>query len=576
MPSTLDVIQENINLTLDKYLVDLEGDEQREINDHKERIISSLMVGDFRDLGGLTAMRGFVYQYYVGMYYMVSMIYPKKESVWNSVVLEYFDDVTLVGENSIRFIQVKTVKEGGIKSHAPNDFVKRKSLKDPEKPKLHFNSWVEKNILNYDYFLESNLIQEKDKLNYIPQFEIVTNTKQNSLSDLMNYTGNIDFEIEDDIRSEDKLKVGISKPIEKLGFKFDDFAIKEIDYYLKKLYINKFGSTRALYENVIDMIEETISIKDIRAKSIAEHVFQKMFAFVILNSHEDNEKRIKKEELIITKLQIKSLIDHWVIEAKELISESSYYDSAWAIFNRVILELESEFNEQFANENLKNELLKELQWLNEHITENNRVNSTYCVSILNKIFNGNNNLSIWDFDHGDIKSNLKESLRFVIYFLVFYEEHSEVYNTAKLLFHEGLSSVIDNILFTLYHARNNSNKVTSMEKIKFSLNECHISRKISLDLYCLLIGTKKDVANPTASSISNMFKVTSINSNVHKITDVPDNMRFVDVSEVEELFEGFKDEGINLDTFKHNELLPKWKEYLDGIVNKLKENYIEG
>lgn len=576
MPSTLDVIQENINLTLDKYLVDLEGDEQREINDHKERIISSLMVGDFRDLGGLTAMRGFVYQYYVGMYYMVSMIYPKKESVWNSVVLEYFDDVTLVGENSIRFIQVKTVKEGGVKSHAPNDFVKRKSLKDPEKPKLHFNSWVEKNILNYDYFLESNLIQEKDKLNYIPQFEIVTNTKQNSLSDLMNYTGNIDFEIEDDIRSEDKLKVGISKPIEKLGFKFDDFAIKEIDYYLKKLYINKFGSTRALYENVIDMIEETISIKDIRAKSIAEHVFQKMFAFVILNSHEDNEIRIKKEELIITKLQIKSLINHWVIEAKELISESSYYDSAWAIFNRVILELESEFSEQFANENLKNELLKELQWLNEHITENNRVNSTYCVLILNKIFNGNNNLSIWDFDHGDIKSNLKESLRFVIYFLVFYEEHSEVYNTAKLLFHEGRSSVIDNILFTLYHARNNSNKVTSMEKIKFSLNECHISRKISLDLYCLLIGTKKDVANPTALSISNMFKVTSINSNVHKITDVPDNMRFVDVSEVEELFEEFKDEGINLDTFKHNELLPKWKEYLDGIVNKLKENYIEG
>ncbi len=576
MPGTLDVIQENINLTLDKYLVDLEVDEQQEINVHKERIISSLMVGDFRDLGGLTAMRGFVYQYYVGMYYMMSMIYPKKESVWNSVVLEYFDDVTLIGENSIRFIQVKTVKEGGIKSHVPNNFVKRKPLKNPEIPKLHFNSWVEKNILNYDYFLESNLIQEKDRFNYMPQFEIVTNTKQNSLSDLMNYTGNIDFKIEDDISSEDKLKAGISKPIEKFGFNFDDFAIKDIDYYLKKLYINKFGSTRELYENVIDMIEETISVKDIRAKSIAEHVFQKMFAFVILNSHEDNEKRIKKKELIITKLQIQSLIDQWVIEAKELISKTSYYDSAWAIFSKVILELESEFKDQFANENLKNELLKELQWLNEHITENNRMNSTYCVMILNKIFNGNNNLSIWDFEHGDIKSNLKESLRFVIYFLVFYEEHSEVYNTAKLLFHEGRSSVIDNILFTLYHARNNSNKVMSIEKMKYSLNECHISRKISLDLYCLLIGTKKDFVNPRAIDISNMFKVTSINSNVHKITDVPDNMRFVDVNEVEEFFEAFKDEEINLDTFKHNMLLPRWKEYLDGIVNKLKENYIEG
>ncbi|PSC77202.1 hypothetical protein C6576_14155 [Mammaliicoccus sciuri] len=63
---------------------------------------------------------------------------------------------------------------------------------------------------------------------------------------------------------------------------------------------------------------------------------------------------------------------------------------------------------------------------------------------------------------------------------------------------------------------------------------------------------------------------------MHKITDVPDNMRFVDVNEVEEFFEAFKDEEINLDTFKHNMLLPRWKEYLDGIVNKLKENYIEG
>src|SRR5690606_22892932 len=140
------------------------------------------------------------------------MIYPKRNNWWNSVVLEYFDDITLIGENKIRFIQVKTVKEGGTKNHIPNDFVKRKSLKDPENPKLHFNSWVEKNILNYDYFLENNLIQEVDKSAYIPQFEIVTNTKQSSLSDLLNYTGNTNFEIKDAISSEDKLKAAILKP----------------------------------------------------------------------------------------------------------------------------------------------------------------------------------------------------------------------------------------------------------------------------------------------------------------------------------------------------------------------------
>lgn len=575
MPETTAIMHEKISENLDEYLINLEDGEQQEIIHYKERIISSLMAGDFRDLGGLTAMRGFVYQYYVAMYYMVSMIYSKRENVWDSVILEYFDDVTLIGENSIRFIQVKTVKEGGTKSHAPNDFVKRKSLKDPENVKLYFNSWVEKNILNYDYFLESDLVQKTDKDNYIPQFEIVTNTKQSSLSDLINYTGNIGFEIEGDISSEDKLKAGILKPIEKLGYEFNDFSKKEIDYYLKKLYINKFGSTRELYENILDMIEETTFIKDIRAKSIAEYVFQKMFAFVISNSHEDNEQRIEKKELIVTKVQIEGLINQWVIEAKELISESSYYDSAWSIFNRVILELGSEFKEQFSNENLKSELLKELQWINEHITENNRLNSTYCVSILNKIFNGNNKLSMWDFDHGDIKSNLKESIRFITYFLVFYEEHSEVYNKAKLLFHEGNSSVIDNILFTLYHARNNANKVTSIEKIKLSLNECHISRQITIDLYCLLIGTKKDIIHSKTSQITNIFKVTSTNNTPHKITKVPDNMRFVDVNELESLFEELKDEGIILDSFRNNKLLPLWKKRLEEIVKEVRENYIE-
>ncbi|KAA0806258.1 dsDNA nuclease domain-containing protein, partial [Bacillus sp. AY2-1] len=273
MLQTIDIKREKIESTLDEYLTSLEAAEKQEILQHKNRIIEGLMTGKFRDLGGLTAMRGFVYQYYVSMYYMVSMIYPRKKNWWHSVVLEYFDDLTLIGEDKIRFIQVKTVKDGGTKNHTPNDFVKRKSLKEPETARAHFNSWVEKNILNYDHFLESSLVEADYKTKLTPQFEIVTNTKQSSLSDLINYTGNINFEIKDGIKSEDKIKLSILKPIEKLGLEFENFAQKEIDYYLKKLYINKFGSTRELYEDIIDMIEETIHINDIRAKSIAEYVF---------------------------------------------------------------------------------------------------------------------------------------------------------------------------------------------------------------------------------------------------------------------------------------------------------------
>ncbi|MED3912762.1 dsDNA nuclease domain-containing protein [Peribacillus simplex] len=586
MPTSLNNLHEKVGNALDEYISDLEESEKLEVLHKKDEIVANLMAGKFRDLGGLTAMRGFVYQYYVSMYYMMSMISPTRESWWDAVVLEYFDDITLIGEEKIRFIQVKTIREGGDKNHQANNFYTRKSLDQVEDPKSHFNSWVEKNILNYDYFLESNTVEDiTDKNSYEPQFEIVTNTKKSSLSSLKKYTENINYEItdsvsaegeiEDAIKEDDVFKKAIQKPINKFDYSFEDYAQMDIDYYLKRLYINKLGSTRELYEDTLNMIEETVYVTDIRAKSIAEHIFNRMFSFVISNSHEDNEDKIKKSELIITKAQINYLIQGWLVEAKELISESSYYDSAWGIFETTIGSLETEFKEQFANGSLKAELLTQLDWLNNHITASNRENSTYCVSIFNKIFNGNNNLSIWDFEHGDIRSNLKESLRFIVYFTVFYESHSEVYHNAKMLFHEGKSSVIDNVLFTIYHARNKLNKVTSIEKIKSSLDECHVSRHITFDLYCLLIGSKKDVLNPLASKISAKFKITTDVDSLKKITEVPDHMKFVDVSELEDFFESFKQEGIELDSFKEIELLPSWKEYLDEIVEKMKVNYIE-
>ncbi|WP_230163453.1 dsDNA nuclease domain-containing protein, partial [Peribacillus simplex] len=149
MPTSLNNLHEKVGNALDEYISDLEESEKLEVLHKKDEIVANLMAGKFRDLGGLTAMRGFVYQYYVSMYYMMSMISPTRESWWDAVVLEYFDDITLIGEEKIRFIQVKTIREGGDKNHQANNFYTRKSLDQVEDPKSHFNSWVEKNILNY-------------------------------------------------------------------------------------------------------------------------------------------------------------------------------------------------------------------------------------------------------------------------------------------------------------------------------------------------------------------------------------------------------------------------------------------
>lgn len=585
MPEIPDTLKARIGDRLEVFVNELEDTEREEILRRKEEILTKLMVGKFKDLGGLTAMRGFVYQYYVAMYYMVSMICPTRETWWDAVILEYFDDVTLIGKEKIRFIQVKTIKEDGIKNHKPNNFYTRKQLTVVDDNRKHFNSWVEKNILNYDFFLESTINQDGDMDSYIPQFEIVTNTLKSSLTKLEKYTDNFDFEILDTLNeeqetveaigNEDVLKKEIQKPINILGYKFEEYSKEDLDYYLKKLYINKLGVTSELRLDIVNMLEEYVAITDIRSESITQHIFEKMFEFVISNSHEDTEYKIEKNRLIITDVEIKVLVEEWLVEAKELISEKAYYDSAWGVFKEVLSELESEFREQFSNIHLKEEMLNQLRWLNVHITSNNKDDSTYCVTILNQIFNANNNVSMWNYDNSDTKGHLKDSLRFIVYFMIFFEDHSEVYQNAKMLFHEGKSELIDNILFTIYHARYELNKLTSIEKIRTSLNSCQVSRQITFDLYCLVVGAKKDMENTKEAELANSFKVAKPINTVHKITDIPSHMQFVDGSKIEDFIEVFKDEGLSLNSFKEDRLLKAWADRLREIVNEMKVTYFE-
>lgn len=107
-----------------------------EIDLDYDRDIEILLKGYSTDLGGLVAIRGFVYQYYVSIYYMLQMLHSK-DAWWDCVVFELMDDIALVGENQIRFVQVKTIKEEGqAKIFTLGDLSKR------EKGEL--NSWLDK------------------------------------------------------------------------------------------------------------------------------------------------------------------------------------------------------------------------------------------------------------------------------------------------------------------------------------------------------------------------------------------------------------------------------------------------
>lgn len=549
----------------------------------KEEIIIQLMNADFRDKGALVAMRGFVYQYYTAIYYILLMISPNKDSWWHSVILEYFDDVSLIGENKIRFIQVKTIKENGSKVHQISDFTNRSDRSNKENPnkKFYFNSWIDKIFANYDYFVrENNDVNnffDIKKIEFQPEFEMVTNNYF-ILKKLEIYQNNIDFDLHDVSLDDDVLKKTLLKTSNNI--EFEDAFNEEIDFYLNKLKLTSLGSTVELSVTIINIIQEYIQkidiIKkgDIRAESISTYIFDNLLTYVIKNSHEDNEEKIKKNNLVISEILARDLILNLAVEARELISSDTFNDSAYQLFKEVFVSLQKEFACKSSNLEMNGEMLGTLESLNKIILEKIETDSSYCLKVLNKIFNGDNSIIFWDLETSNIRSELTESIRFIIYFLVFCKNHSEKYGSAKFFFHEGIfNDYLDNILFTIYHARSKLNKKDSIEKIKFMIDECEDSRSITFELYCLLVGTKSesDSSNEKFAQLSKLIG----SADIHKITNVPSNLKFIDSINIDIFIEEMFNSGDKLDSFRDNEVISVWKQFLEKESLEIKEKHIE-
>lgn len=570
-----EAIRKEIENSLEEYILELSEEERREIVEEKEIILQKIMDGELNDVGGLIAMRGFVYQYYVAIYYMIMMLVPSKNAWWNAVILEYFDDVSLVGPESIRFIQVKTIREHAEKYHKESDLYSRSKLIRVDDTRKHFNSWIEKNFLNYDYFIESGNeenIERKSEKN--PQFEIITNTSTNSLMDIKKYTNNINFDLssskgdsENDDTEQDKIHEAILKPIKDLDYQFTDHFLKEDKFYLNRLYINKLGSSKELYTDILNLIEEYIDESLVKSTSIAVYIFQKLLSKVIKNSHEDNKDRLDKGTLVIAKSDLKRELDKLKDEANNIIFSEVYFESALAIFIDILDELK-DIDKDFSNQSLKTELLNHIEWLKNQILTNSQEDNTYCVSILNKLFYVNNNITGHDYKNSEFRSDLKESLRFIVYFSVFYDEHLEVFKNEKMIFQQAESSVIENILFTVFHARNSMSKIESVEKIKYVILESNEIRKLTMDLYCLLIGYEKDMENQEISDLFDDMNFTKTEDVSKKITDVTVEMNFIDSEELEVFFNEIKKREGSYNSFKQQSLLPTWKDYLEKFREK--------
>lgn len=548
---------------LEKYL----QKEEISLEEETENIVDKLISGNLRDIGGLTAIRGFVYQYYVAIYYMIKMLYPKsKDTWWNYVIIEYFDDVTLLDENNVRFIQVKTTRENSGKLVTPSNFYERTNPRVNERVNdlSYFNSWLDKLFFNYDYFFQNHLKENEIKEGKFssPQFEIATNSPFSSGTKLA-YSTNSSYDLNYSFEKDDVfLKKLKSKKVGKEGTEiaFDQVMMKELTFYLNKLFIHHMGSSVDLRDTTIRMIMEIIGRTDIGSSSIAEYIFERFFSRVFLTTYNDNPN-INIEELTFSKDFVTKLFEESKVEGTENLASSIKSKSVFTMFDNVISSLSNEIKESYQNEKIKKELLDTLEWFyNSCIGEFDK-DPKYFSIFLHKLFEMENTLPIDTYL--DKESFLKNSIEYIVNCLAFYLNKQIDLKDAKLLFHFGeLNS--EKLLFTIYNAQNKKDTISVKNSIATTIQYCEVANEINDDYYCLIIDDIEPLSNDGDDKLAALFNISNAEEKQPKLIEPVQNLKFFNSQQLKRFIMMLKQSNEDsIQTLKDENYIKQWREFVE-------------
>ncbi|MCP1187836.1 DUF4297 domain-containing protein [Priestia flexa] len=551
--------------------------EKVSIDEEPETIIDKLMSGKLRDIGGLTAIRGFVYQYYVAIYYMIRMIYKKTDSWWNYVVIEYFDDVTLLSETDVRFIQVKTIRENTGNTITPSNFYERTKPKEEEKEekeekvdnvnnRTYFNSWLDKLFFNYDYFIEKHLEGtnlEKDKYSN-PQFELTTNSPFSSINKLA-YATNSEYNLGDSLKDKDKFLEKLkSVKIGGTEVSFNQVMMKDLKFYLNRLFIQHLGSSIELKTTIIEMIMETLDTSDIENYGISEHIFNKFFSKVFSTTYSD-DPNISLADLTFSKEFVIKLFDEGRSEGAEILANAVKHSTAFSMFDRVTTALANDINSSYKNEKVKKELLDTLKWFYNSCLEEFEKDPKYLLIFLNKLFEMEHNLPVNNYINGDNEYYLKNSIEYIVNCLAFYLEKKLMFTNASLLFHSGELNSQQKLLFTIHNAQNKKDTVSVKNSIATAIQYCEVTKRISEDFYCLILDDiepqyKKD------EKIAALFGISSIEEEQPKLIEQVNNLVFFNNRSMHQfilmLKQAKEDQPL---TLRDEELVKRWREIVEEV-----------
>ncbi|MEK4039453.1 dsDNA nuclease domain-containing protein [Paenibacillus sp. FSL F4-0122] len=464
-----------------------------EIDLDYDRDIEILLKGYSTDLGGLVAIRGFVYQYYVSIYYMLQMLHSK-DAWWDCVVFELMDDIALVGENQIRFVQVKTIKEEGqAKIFTLGDLSKR------EKGEL--NSWLDKLFLNYPKFNSKNLSGTTPLIGNDPiiEFEIATNNNFNK--DLKNYSNNSDFLISDPTKLKE-LSPKFDVACKKTKVLLKDAVGKEVEWCLARFHLNHMDRFIVLKNQIIGIIKD---LSEIDSLDVSERILKHIFYHVLHRTHSDSVHDVNK--YVFSKEEIQTLIGTYKIAAMRDTHNYLQSHDIQSKFVQCINEIRIDL--QRITSPVKFELIKTLTWIQEQFTAKSNQNVFVYARFLHLLFDMTSSDAERDLENSNELSALRKSIEMMTLCLTFYVEKDFLLSDAQLLTQQGKTSQTQTRTFTLFHAQEYEYFDIVCKKINDTAENCTVLNQMHEEFYCFILGSKK--------------RSTLLRSKPHGVTSITDN-----------------------------------------------------
>ncbi|MDR6780404.1 hypothetical protein J2W98_004699 [Paenibacillus peoriae] len=557
--------------------------------DVMKQVVKCLLQENPDDLGGLTALRGFVYQYYVAMHYMVEMLY-KENAWWTEVIFEFLDDVALLGKDKIRFVQVKTVREDGQDRHLkPSKLSKRESGLD---------SWLDTLFLNLPHYENrQKYINSHDSTSneLCVQFEIATNAPYDNKS-LKLYAQNTSYQLsKSGIPEGDSLKTSLLKVYKKtikedgkvIGHQdiyFNNLVKQGADWCLERFHLKHLGFMDNLKEKIIGKISDYCKINltlhdndnsiESKLKStnlffgdgllydyVARKIFNKLLLRIIQRTHRDDLPN--KHLLVFNKNEMEGWIMDWKQSALMEIQRDIEHTVQREQFSNCFKELKEEIATSW-NLILKDDLMGTLTWMYDALEREASNGNPYVYEqFLNRLFHLNNS-NIPSKQTLKDAIYLKESLKYMMVCLAFYPDRNFLFSNAQLLFKQGKQGEEAWNIFTLYNAREKETYAQALRRIIDRSKDCLFTQSLKHTYYCFVTHEEK---KSSFSEGTNPFATLIPITHNHEDSEIDivrqsENIKFQKVDILDDIIKRFNSSSNNR-SFKDQEYRAAWHKLLN-------------